>query len=120
MISLPVFVRAGHADQAGAGVESRAHGRRQGARLCHQQRQRRTCSSAKLDLATGNGTVVGTRTLSEYVLPGNTKSWLVDATSGLEASATMQILSTSDAGDLKSTVALETGLAANQDARSSR
>jgi fimbrial chaperone protein len=74
----------------------------------------------KLDLATGTGTVVGTRTLSEYVLPGNTKSWLVDAPSGLEASATMQILSTSDAGDQKSTVALETGLAAIQDARLSR
>lgn len=74
----------------------------------------------KLDLATGNGQVVATRTVSEYVLPGNTKSWLVDAPSGLEASATLQILSTSDAGDLKSTVALESGLAANQDARPSR
>ena len=74
----------------------------------------------KLNLATGSGQVVGTRTVSEYVLPGNSKSWLVDAPSGLEASASVQILSTSDAGDLKSTVALESGLAANPDARSSR
>jgi fimbrial chaperone protein len=74
----------------------------------------------KLELSAGAGQLIGSRGISEYVLPGNTKSWVVDATPALAASASVQILSSSDAGELKSTVALETGLVANQDARAPR
>jgi fimbrial chaperone protein len=74
----------------------------------------------KLELAAGAGQLLGSRGVSEYVLPGSTKSWVVDAAPTLTAAASVQISSSSDAGDLKSTVPLETGLVANQDARASR
>lgn len=75
----------------------------------------------KLNLTAGAGQLVGSRALSEYVLPGSTKSWDVEALlPTLAASASLQILSTSDAGDQKASVALESGLAAHQDARASR
>jgi fimbrial chaperone protein len=69
----------------------------------------------KLDLL-ANGDVVGSRAIAEYVLPGNTRSWTLDAKGKLDAGAKMQISATSDAGPLQSDVALEISAAASEPA----
>ena len=67
----------------------------------------------KLEVAAG-GKVIGTRDIAQYVLPGNTRSWLVDAKNAPAAGAKLHISTTSDSGDFQSDVALEIETAAAQ------
>jgi len=64
----------------------------------------------KLDLLAG-GDVVGSRSIAEYVLPGNARYWVVDtrATNAgkLATGATLRISTSSDAGPLQADVPLE-------------
>jgi fimbrial chaperone protein len=60
----------------------------------------------KLDLL-ASGQVVGTRQVAEYVLPGSTRSWALDAPGTLAAGAKLHISATSDSGPLQADVALE-------------
>ena len=68
-----------------------------------------------LSLLTG-GDTIGTRTVAEYVLPGNARSWTLDAKGKLVAGVKMHISATSDAGPLQSDVALEIDTAASESA----
>lgn len=71
----------------------------------------------KLDLL-ADGNVIGARTIAEYVLPGNARSWTLDAKGKLTAGTKMQISATSDSGTLQSDVALEIDTAASASAGS--
>jgi fimbrial chaperone protein len=66
----------------------------------------------KLELAAG-GSVLGSRNLAEYVLPGNTRSWLVEAKGAPATGAKVRISTTSDSGAFQSDVALEVETAAS-------
>ncbi len=69
----------------------------------------------KLDLL-ASGDVIGTRSIAEYVLPGNTRNWTLDAKGKLTAGAKLHISAMTDAGPLQSDVALEVDTAGNQSA----
>ena len=60
----------------------------------------------KLDLLAG-GNVVGTRSIAEYVLPGNARYWTLETHGKLATGAQMRISATSDAGALEADVPLE-------------
>jgi fimbrial chaperone protein len=69
---------------------------------------------SKIDLALADGgKTLGSRAVAEYVLPGNTRSWLVKTTSPAASGAKVQINSATDAGAFESSVALEVETAAD-------
>jgi P pilus assembly chaperone PapD len=66
---------------------------------------------AKIDLALAqDGAALGSHTLAAYVLPGNTRSWVVKTTSPAALGAKVRIKSITDAGafDLESALEVET------------
>jgi fimbrial chaperone protein len=68
---------------------------------------------SKIDLAlAAGGKTLGSRTVAEYVLPGNTRSWLVKTASPANGGAKVQIHSATDAGAFEASVALEVETAA--------
>jgi len=67
----------------------------------------------KLEVAAA-GSVIGSRNVAEYVLPGNTRSWTVDARAAPAAGAKLHISTMTDAGAFQSDVALEVETAADQ------
>ena len=60
----------------------------------------------KLELASGDQTLA-TRTAAEYVLPANTRTWIVNAKPVPAIGAMVRIVSQTDAGKVQSDVALE-------------
>jgi fimbrial chaperone protein len=60
----------------------------------------------KLDLL-ADGNVVGTRSIAEYVLPGNARYWTVPTQGKLATGAPMRISVTTDAGPMQADVPLE-------------
>jgi fimbrial chaperone protein len=63
---------------------------------------------SKIDLALAEGGVaLGSHTLAQYVLPGNSRSWAIDATTPAAIGAKVRIKSTTDAGAFEQESALE-------------
>jgi fimbrial chaperone protein len=60
----------------------------------------------KVEIAAG-GAAIGGRDIAEYVLPGNTRYWTVDASKIPAAGAKLHISATSDAGVFESDIPLE-------------
>jgi P pilus assembly chaperone PapD len=69
----------------------------------------------KLDLL-ADGNVVGTRSIAEYVLPGNARYWMLETHGKLATGAKVRISTTSDAGPLQADVPLEIDTASNESA----
>jgi len=69
----------------------------------------------KLDLL-ADGTVVGTRSIAEYVLPGNARYWTLETHGKLATGAKVRISTSSDAGPLQADVPLEIDTASNESA----
>lgn len=69
----------------------------------------------KLDLL-ADGNVVGTRSIAEYVLPGNARYWTIETQGPLATGAPMRISATSDAGPLQADVPLEIDTASRDSA----
>ncbi len=60
----------------------------------------------KLEVTAG-GAAIGRREIAEYVLPGNTRNWTVDASNIPATGTKLHISATSDAGAFESDIALE-------------
>jgi fimbrial chaperone protein len=105
LISMPVFVMP--AGAVAPKLEWRATRTTDGQIRVHATNKGNAhVQFTKIELAEG-GKTLGGRNVADYVLPGNTRSWLLKPAAAAVADARIQIRSVSDAGAFSSDVPLE-------------
>jgi fimbrial chaperone protein len=108
LISMPIFVLPPHPPavqihwRALRARDSQIHIQAANTGLSHVQ-------LGQLDLALTNGEAIGTRNMSQYVLPDNSREWTVDTKSPPSVGTTVRISCQTDGGKVRSDVRVEDG-----------